>query len=127
MRVLRHAHRLCRPGGIILDLTSVPPAASLELDVRMLGRLDQRDFLARAAKTEEAVELLLAEGLLAEEASVALAVLKHFDSGPEAIEDMDGRRVTRLPRRLRGTLEHTGRPLVERSHCLLRRLRVRAR
>ena len=126
MRVLRNAHRLCRPDGVILDLTTVPPAAGIELDGALLGRLDQRSFLADAATTEKAVELLVADGLLVEETSLAHSVLMHFDSGPDAIEDLGGRRVTRLPDELRETIERIDRPLVERSHCLLRRLRVLA-
>jgi hypothetical protein len=127
VRVLRHAHRLCRPGGIVLDLTSVPPAATMELDGAELGELDQVAFLADAAITEQAVEQFLGDGLLEEEASRALDVLAHFDSGRDAIADMARRGRTRLPDALRARLEHIDRPVVERSHCLLRRLRVAAR
>lgn len=125
MRVLRHAERLCRRGGVILDLTSVPPAAAIERDGVLLGRLDQAAFLDRAAKTEEAVDRLIAEGMLTEEASLAFDVLKHFDSGPDLIADVDGRAVSRLPHELREALEHVSTPVVEHAPCLLRRLRVR--
>jgi hypothetical protein len=119
---------MCRPGGIVLDLTSVPPAATMELlDGTELGELDQVAFLADAAITEEAVEQFLADGLLEEEASRTLDVLAHFDSGRDAIADMARRGRTRLPDPLRARLEHVDRPVVERSHCLLRRLRVPAR
>ena len=49
MRVLCHVRRLCRPEGIVLDLTTVPPEAAVERDGVVLGRLDQAAFLERAA------------------------------------------------------------------------------
>ncbi len=124
MRVLRHARRLCRPEGTILDLTSVHPPASIEHDGVELGQLEQTAFLARAAITEDAVDALVTAGLLVAEASVVVDVLKHFDSGADAIEDIDRRAVTRLPDALRAKLRRIGGPVAERSHCLLRRLRV---
>jgi hypothetical protein len=124
VRVLRHCHRLCRPDGILLDLTSVPPPAVVELDGTPLGRLDQALFLSRAATTEEAVERLIAEHLLADEASLAHDVLKHFDSGSELVADVAGRGATRVPPELVPVLEQVTRPVTERSFCLLRRLRA---
>lgn len=126
VRVLRHAVTMCKPGGVILDLTSVPPAAVVECDGVVLGRLEQEEFLARAAFTETAVDLLVAEGRLAEEASVPHAVLKHLDSGPDLLDDLAGRSVTSAGPALRRVLERVDRPVAERSYCLLRRLRVTA-
>lgn len=108
----------------MLDLTTVPPAGSAEVGGVVLGRLDQAAFLERAALTEQAVDQLVAEGMLVEEASLSLDVLKHFDSGAEAIADMESRPVSRLPADLRAALEPVTEPVVERSWCLLRRLRV---
>lgn len=124
MRVLRHVHRLCRPGGVILDLTTVPPAASVEHAGGVLGRLDQDRFLTRAAITEEAVERLVVEGLLREEGSDRHDVLKHFGSGAELLSDVAGRPYSRAPADLVERLTGTSGAVVERSSCLLRRLRV---
>jgi hypothetical protein len=124
VRVLRHAVSLCKPGGVVLDLTTVPPAAVVERDGAVLGSLEQEEFLARAAVTEQAVDLLVAEGRLSEEASVPHAVLKHLDSGPDLLADVAGRSVTSAGPELRRVLERADQPLVERSYCLLRRLRV---
>jgi hypothetical protein len=122
--VLRHVHRLCEPGGLLLDLTCMPPAASIEVDGEVLGRLDQRTFLANAQQTEDAVDLLIGEGLLVEEAAMRHEVLKHFDDGADVIADVDGRRVSRMPPDLRAQLAPVRAPVVERTTCLLRRLRV---
>jgi hypothetical protein len=115
---------MCEPGGIVLDLTCAPIPAAIELDGRRLGQLDQDEFLARAAQTEEAVELLIREELLVEEASLAHDVLKHYDSGPEVIEDIAERPYSRMPPALASRLAVIARPLVERVPCLWRRLRV---
>lgn len=124
MRVLRHVHRLTRPGGLVLDLTTVPPAAVIEHAGEPLGSLDQVDFLERAARTEGAVDALIAEGLLAEEASLAHAVRKHFGSAAGLVADLDQRPASRLPSALRHILDGVEGPVAERSFCLLRRLRV---
>ena len=124
MRVLRHVHRLTEPGGLALDLTTVPPAAVIEHAGVVLGSLEQVEFLDRAARTEAAVDALIAEGLLAEEASLAHAVLKHFGSAAELVEDLDQRPASNLPSALRRILDGVEGPVAERSFCLLRRLRV---
>ena len=124
MRVLGHVRRLCRSGGIVLDLTAVPPEAVVECDGVVLGRLDQASSLERAARSEEAVDSFVAGGLLVEEASVELDVLKHFDSGADLLDDVSERGMTSVPPALATTLERIAMPLVERSYCLLRRLRV---
>lgn len=124
MRVLRHVHRSTRPDGLVLDLTTVPPAAVIEHAGEVLGSLDQAAFLERAARTEAAVDALIAEGLLAEEASLSHAVLKHFGSAAELVADLDQRPVSNLPSALRDVLDGVGGPVAERSFCLLRRLRV---
>lgn len=124
MRVLRHARRLTKPGGLFVDLTTVPPAAVVELRDEPIGSLDQVSFLERAARTEAAVDLLIDEGLLLEEASLRHSVLKHFGSGRELVADVAARSVTRLPAELRETIELIATPVVERSFCLIRRLRL---
>jgi hypothetical protein len=124
VRVLRHVLRLARPDAIVLDLTSVPPAAVVELDGVPLGSLDQAAFLENAAMTETAVDAMIAGGLLVEEASVAHDVLNHFRSGRDLVSDIAARRVTRLPPDLQQLVDEIDHPLVERSFCLLRRLRV---
>jgi hypothetical protein len=125
VRVLRHAHRLTKPNGVFLDLTTIPPPAVIERDGEPLGSLEQTAFLERARRTEAAVDLLIGDGLLAEEASVPHAVLQHFRSGRELIDDVAERAITRVPVELRDRLERIDEPVVERAFCLLRRLRVK--
>ncbi len=124
MRVLSHACSLCRPAGILLDLTTVPPAASIECAGTSLGGLEQDAFLAQAAATEAAVDRLIADGRLLEEGRLEHQVLKHFDAGVDLIADIGTRRFADLPPDLIPVLERLLEPVVERASCLLRRLRV---
>ena len=124
MRVLEHACGLCRRGGLVLDLTTVPPAAAIEVGGTVLGRLDQTTFLRGAALTEVAVDAAVAAGALVEEQSVRHDVLKHYDSGAAAIADVDARPRTHLPDALCEALVGVSGPVVERAGCLLRRLRI---
>ncbi len=124
MRVLEHVCRLCRRGGLVRDLTTVPPAAAIEVDGAVLGRLDQATFLREAEVTEAAVDAAVAAGALVEERSPRHNVLKHYDSGAAAIDDGDARPRTDLPDALRDALTVVSGPVVERSWCLLRRLRI---
>jgi hypothetical protein len=117
---------MCTPGGVILDLTCVPPAAAVEAGGRFLGRLDQDAFLADAAVTERAVDRLVAEGLLVEEARLPHDVRKHYGSGADLIEDIAERRRADLSPALHDVLVEVREPVIERTSCLLRRLRVPA-
>lgn len=124
MRVLQHACRVCRTGGVLLHLTTVPPAASIEVGGAVLASLDQERFLGDAAITESFVDAAVRAGALVEESRVAIDVLAHFDSGADAIADIDARPRTMLPAAVREALRDTTQPVVERSWSLLRRLRV---
>ena len=124
MSVLRNVIQMCEPGGILLHLTCAPSGAAVEVDGRRLGRLDQSRFLERVARTEKAVELLIAEGRLVEETSLAHDVLKHYDRGPGLIADIDERPFSRVPPALAKELAGIEKPVIERTACLFRRLRV---
>lgn len=122
--VLRNVLRMCEPGGVLLHLTCMPPPAGIEVDGRLLGRLDQTRFLERVARTEEAVELLISERQLVEEASLVHDVLKHHASGADLIADVGARAYSSVPQALETKLTEVTGPVVERTACLLRRLRV---
>ena len=124
MRVLSHAYSLCKPAGILLDLTTVPPAASIECAGTILGRLEQDAFLAQAATTEAVVDRFIADGLLLEEGRLEHHVLKYFDDGGDLIADIDPRKFAYIPPDLIPVLERLQEPVAERASCLWRRLRV---
>ena len=122
--VLHNVIRMCEPGGILLHLTCAPLDAAVEVDGRQFGRLDESRFLERVARTEEAVDLLIAERRLVEEASLGHDVLKHYDTGPELIADIDERPFSHVPPALRKELAGIEGPVIERTACLFQRLRV---
>lgn len=126
VNVLRRLERSLVPGGILLDLTSVPPAGRVEAGDEVLGRLDQRTFLTRAARTEAGLDELVREGLFSDESRLELDTLEHHASGPELVEDVAGRTHSRLPARLATRLADVARPVVVRERSLVRRLRARS-
>jgi hypothetical protein len=122
--VLRNVLRMVEPSSVLLHLTCRPPSAAIESAGGIVGRLDQSPFLERVARTEEAVERLIGEGLLAEEASLAHDVLKHFESVAQLAADIDERRFSSIPPELARALAGVTGPVVERSACVMRRLRA---
>ena len=122
--VLRHVRQLCKPGGVLLHLTCLPVPDRMEAGGRELGELDQTVFIEGVRITERAVDLMVAEGLLADEARLEHEVLVHFASGREAIEHFAGGTKSRVPPELDALLNRIDGPVVQRAGCVLRRLRV---
>jgi hypothetical protein len=124
--VLRHVHRLCEPGGVLLHLTCLPVPDRIETGGCSLGELDQTAFIEGVEITEHAVDLLVAEGLLADEARLEHDVLVHFASGPEALEHFAGTTRSRVTPELQARLRRIDAPVVQRAACVWRQLRVLA-
>ena len=96
----------------------------MEVGGRVLGQLDQAAFVEGVVVIERAVDLLVEEGLLIDEARLEHQVLAHFSSGPEAIEHFDASTKSEITADLRVRVARIDRPVVQRADCLLRRLRV---
>ena len=122
--VLRNVVRLCEPGGVVLDLTCLPVPDRMEVDGRLLGYLDQATFLEGVRVTEQAVDLLVEHGLLADEARLEHDVLVHFSSGREAVEHFASSTKSEAPPDLRARLDQINGPVVQRGDSVVRRLRV---
>lgn len=111
------------PGGAILDLQVIRPDPYVELDGRLLGRIDGTGLFAWADAATAAVEAQLAAGRLVEEAVDDHEVRKHYPDGVELVEDVAGSK-RELPAALVPVVRTIERPLVVRERCRLRRLRV---
>lgn len=122
--VLRHVHPLLEPGATVLHLTCLPVPDRIEADGRVLGELDQAAFVTALPVVESALDLLVAEGRLAEEARLEHDVLVHFASGPEALAHFETTPRTRVPPALRALLRERDSPVAQRAGCLWRRLRA---
>lgn len=123
MHVLRRFADALVPGGIMLDLQVIPPGPRVEVAGRVLCELDGSALLGDAEAASAAVDLLIGEGLLREEARDDHDVLRHFASGPALIEDYADRRAG-VPAPAVPLLQTTADPCVVRERCRLRRFRT---
>lgn len=122
MNVLRKMVDALTPGGIGLDLQVIRPHPQVESDGRVLFVADGSPLFADADAARTAVDLLISEGRLIEEAVDEHDVLRHYANGAEVVDQWaPGRRKLSADRveLLRGV----ERECVIRERCLLRRLR----
>ena len=60
MDVLRHVYETLAPGGVMLDLRSVPPPSLVEVDGEAIGELDESEFFPRSEHNGDALAALAA-------------------------------------------------------------------
>ena len=122
MHVLRRFREALVPEGIVLDLQVIRPHPLVELDGRVLCEIDGSPLFAGADAARAAVDLLVAERLLHEEAVDDHDVLKHYDDGEALVEDFAAG-ARKLPPEAVPILRAITRSCVVRERCRLRRLR----
>jgi hypothetical protein len=122
VHVLRRLREAVVPEGIVLDLQVIRPHPIVEAHDVFLCEIDGSSLFVGADAARAAVDLLIAERLLEEEAADDHDVRKHYVDGAALVADFEtsARRipVDAIPRLLR--LE---RECVVREHCSVRRLR----
>jgi hypothetical protein len=122
VHVLRNMVDAVRPGGIVLDLQVIRPNPRVESGGRVLCEIDGSPLFVDADAARAAVDLLIAEGLLVEEAVDEHDVLKHYANG-HALVDAWAPKQRRLPAEAVPLIRSVERECVVRERCLLRRLR----
>ena len=122
MHVLRNLVDAVRPGGLVLDLQVIRPDPRVECDGRLLCEIDGRPLFRLADAAAAAVDALIAEGGLVEEAVDDHDVRKHFRTGADLVDEFAGKK-RKLPPDAVPTLRALRRPCVVRERCRLRRLR----
>jgi hypothetical protein len=122
VNVLRRFREALVPDGVVLDLQVIRPHPRIEAAGRVLCVADGSPLFVAADAARAAVDLLIAEGLLVEEAVDDHDVLKHYESGVTLVEDWapKGRK---LPAEAVPLLQTIERECVLRERCRLRRLR----
>ncbi len=120
--VLRKIVDVVRPGGTVLDLQVIRPNPRVESDGRVLCEADGSPLFVGADAARAAVDLLIAEGLLIEEAFDEHDVLKHYASGAALVDDWAPKE-RKLSAEAVPLLRGVERECVVRERCLLRRLR----
>lgn len=111
------------PGGLILDLQVIRPDPFVELDGKVVARVDGEPLFAWADAATAAVEARIAAGDLVEEAVDDHEVRKHYSDGADLVADV-GSSKRRFPDEVIPVLAAIEQPLVVRERCRLRRLRV---
>ncbi len=124
VHVLRRLREALVPDGIVLDLQVIRPNPVVEQGGRALCEIDGGSLLAKADAARAAVDLLISEGMLEEEAVDDHDVRKHYDNGAELVADFADKK-RQLPNHGVPRLRALVQPSVVRERCRLRRLQVR--
>ncbi len=123
MHVLRRLREALVSEGIVLDLQVIRPHPLVEVNDTVLCEIDGSSLFVGADAARAAVDLLIAERLLEEEAADDHDVRKHYVNGAALVDDFapSDRKIPTeaIPRLLR--LE---RECVVRERCRVRRLRL---
>ena len=122
MHVLRRFREAVVPGGILLDLQVVPPHPRVESEGRILYIADGGPLFEGADAARAAVDVLIEERLLVEEAVDDHDVLKHYRNGAALVEDWPARKRP-PPAEAASMLQAITTECVMRECCRVRRLR----
>jgi hypothetical protein len=93
VHVLRRFRKAVVPGGILLDLQVIRPHPRIESEGRLVFVGDASPLFEWADAARAAADLLIAEGLLVEEAVDDHDVLKHYDSGADLVANWPPKQV----------------------------------
>ena len=122
MHVLRRLREALVPEGIVLDLQVIRPHPLVEVDGRVLCEIDGSSLFVGADAACAAVDLLVGEQLLEEEAVDDHDVLKHYETGAALVDDFASSERT-IPAEAVRSLQAIESECVVRERCRLRRLR----
>ena len=124
MDVLGNMVRAVRPGGLVLDLQVIRPDPVVETDGRVVCEVDGEPLFRTADAATAAVDALVREGRLAEQAVDDHDVRKHYAGGAELVAVFAGKQ-RRLRTQDASALQLLDDPCSVRERCRLRRLEVR--
>ncbi len=123
MYVLRRLLEPLAAEGIVLDLQVVRPHPLVEVDDSILCEIDGSPLFVGADAARDAVDLLVAEGLLEEEARDDHDVRKHYANGAALVDDFKTSK-RRIPVDAIPRLQAIERECVVRERSRVRRLRL---
>ena len=122
MHVLRRLREALVPEGIVLDLQVIRPHPLVEVDGTVLCEIDGSSLFVGADAAQAAVDLLVAEQLLEEEAVDDHDVRKHYVNGAALVAAFETSERT-IPAEAIPGLQAVERECVMRERCRVRRLR----
>jgi hypothetical protein len=122
VHVLRRLRETLVPDRIVLDLQVIRPHPLVEVDGTVACEIDGSPLFVGADAARAAVDLLVGEQLLEEEAVDDHDVLKHYVNGAALVDDFEtGER--KIPAAAIPPLQAVERECVVRERCRVRRLR----
>ncbi len=123
VNVLRKLLQALVPGGIVVDLLSVPPPERVEVDGELVGELDNSAFFPRALAAAGALDALVLEGVLVHEHEERFPIFVRYPTGTNLFEDVAQREYTRMPAAIGPRVRAIVGPCEIRDNCLVRRFR----
>jgi hypothetical protein len=124
VHVLRNMVEAVKPGGLVLDLQVIRPNPTVEVDGRVVCEIDGEPLFRTADAATAAIDALVLDGRLIEQAVDDHDVRQHYANGAELVEDFADKQ-RQLPDNAVPRLLALAQPCVVRERCRLRRLQVR--
>src|SRR5579859_7359729 len=112
-----------RPGGRVLDLQVIRPNPRVEAGNRFVCEVDGEPLFRRADAATAAIDALIRQSSLAEEAVDDHDVRTHYLTGADLVADF-GPKERSLPDEATPGLLEISQPCVLLERCRLRRLRL---
>jgi hypothetical protein len=122
VHVLRRFREALVPDGIVLDLQVIRPHPKVEVNGQLLCEADGTPLFESADAARDAVDQLIEEELLEEEAVDDHDVLQHYETGAALVQDWEPKQRELPPEAIVLLLEIESETVV-RERCRLRRLR----
>src|SRR3990170_5026077 len=97
VNVLRRLMTALVPGGLVVDLLSVPPPERVEVGGELLGELDGSAFFPRALAAAGGLDALAVEGGPVHEHEERFPIFVRYPTGADLVEDVAQREYTRMP------------------------------
>jgi len=121
VHVLRNMVGAVKPGGLVLDLQVIRPDPVVESDGVVVCTIDGEPLFRTADAATAAIDAMVADGQLIEQAVDDHDVRNHYANGRELVDDFADRK-----RRLRDakSVRALEGPCAMRERCRLRRLLV---
>jgi hypothetical protein len=121
--VLRRLLRSLVPGGVVVDLLSVPPPERIEVGGEVVGELDGSAFFPRALAAAAGLGALVAEEALVHDHEERFSIFVRYPTGADLVEDVAQREYTRMPAALGRRVRAIAGPCEIRDSCLVRSFR----
>jgi hypothetical protein len=112
-----------RPGGLVLDLQVVRPHPVVEVSGHDLCDIDGEPLFVKADAATAAIDALVAQRRLLEQAVDDHDVRKHYATGTDLLDDLVGK-PRRVALELVPLLRAIDGPCAIRERCRLRRLQA---